>query len=137
MYGPGCHLYCTPFLTVGPEVEISETRITNGPHSICTIGQGHVGTAAGSAPSASAAAGSADTTTTASASPTAPQIHPLVPHPFLPHLPAICLYSYHIRPYFICMYLYLICMHLYFISLYLYLISLYLYLISLLRCCCR
>lgn len=43
MYGPGCHLYCTPFLTVGPEVEISETRITNGPHSICTIGQGHVG----------------------------------------------------------------------------------------------
>jgi len=43
MYGPGCHMYCAPFLKVGPETEVSNTRITNGPHSICTIQQGHVG----------------------------------------------------------------------------------------------
>lgn len=43
MYGPGVHFYCSPFLSVGSEVEICSTRITNGPHTICTIQQGHVG----------------------------------------------------------------------------------------------
>eukprot|EP00656_Telonema_subtile_P020176 TRINITY_DN21339_c0_g1_i1.p1 TRINITY_DN21339_c0_g1~~TRINITY_DN21339_c0_g1_i1.p1 ORF type:complete len:459 (+),score=111.46 TRINITY_DN21339_c0_g1_i1:56-1432(+) len=43
MYGPGVHFYCSPFLAVQDEIEICSTRITNGPHTICTIQQGHCG----------------------------------------------------------------------------------------------
>jgi len=43
MYGKGVHMICSPWLEVGAEYEICDTRITNGPHTICTIQQGHVG----------------------------------------------------------------------------------------------
>jgi len=43
MYGAGVHLICNPFLVQKQELPIWTTRITNGPHTICTIQQGHVG----------------------------------------------------------------------------------------------
>lgn len=43
MFGPGVHLVCNPWFELGPMYEIYTTRITNGPHTICTIQQGHVG----------------------------------------------------------------------------------------------
>jgi len=43
MYGQGVHCYTSCFLKLKEERQICDGQITNGPHTICTVKQGHVG----------------------------------------------------------------------------------------------